>query len=697
MKSFLLNRHNFFIGFIIAILVTASILPFVKVGSKYKLSIIKNIKQRNGYIDMYKDLYNNGNSIRFHIVKNFEGNSAIILVKSGRTLLEWNLHGKLLSYKFLVTGDYNKDGVDEIYAFSYSHDSIFLSGYDIVTDEICFPPLFLRKFKYYNHQCDITIWDAKLHRFSPNGPLKLVVPIHSGFSKSSRRLYIIDLKTHSFIMSPLAATEEEDEINFVNLRKNGSEDITGEMYAAGNFPKSYTLSDQFLWFFVYDSSLHYLFKPVKLGHHPGCVHVYPFRTKSSNLLAVFASSNLLTDSSFIGIANSKGHFLKYRKLPYDNNGNGYFLKVLPFGRKTRMLLYHSDNGLVEYLDKNLRTIKTYQSAPYKSYIYQFDLDGDGKKENVYFGKDPDHLIVSRYNFKYPTILKISGEFDIPYFSERWENGKPKALCLSLPHRYYEFKYTKNPIYTLRFLIYGGIFILIFFFVNIIGFYYQRLLKIRYSAAKRIHDNQLRSIEMQLNPHFILNTLNSIGALYEKKETQSARIYMGKYSKLLRNTLLSSGKIATTLKDELDFVKNFLDLEQFRHDNRFTYFISCRSEFESIQLPRLLVHTFVENAIKHGLYPILGKQPAFLEIKCSENKRFWIIEISDNGIGKEAAKEKETFSTGKGLQILNETLSLYRSVYHQSIKYNMTDLTPGTEFPGTKVTILIRKQTHKRKK
>jgi len=695
MKSSLFNRHNFLIGFIISVIVIVVIMPFVKFGGKYRLTVQKDIKKDQNYINLYKDFYHNGASEQIHIIKNFEGNSAILLRKSGRTLFEWNLHGKLLLNKFLVTGDFNRDGVDEIYTCSYNHDSIFLSGYDIVTNKVCLPPLFLTTFRYFNHQCDITVWDAKFHRFSPNGQLKLVIPIHSGFSKSSRKLYVINLETRSFITSPPAATEAEDELNFVHLQKNGSENITGELYAAGNFPDNYKLSDQFLWFLVYDSSLHYLFKPIKLGHHPGSVHVYPFRTKTKNLLAVIANSNLLSDSTFIGLANSKGHFLKYRKLSYNQDGSGYYLKILPFGRKIRMALYHSDNGLVEYLNKDLKTIKTYHSFPFHSYFYPFDLDGDGKKEEVYFGKDHDHLVVSRYNFKDPTILKISGEYNYSYFSERRENGKAVALCLSLPNRYYEFSYKKNPMYTFRLLIYGGIFILIFFFVNLTGYYYQRLLKIRYSAVNRIHENQLKSIEMQLNPHFILNTLNSIGALYEKKETQSARIYMGKYSKLLRNTLLSSGKIATTLKDELDFVKNYLDLEKLRYDNQFAYNISYEQEFQSIQMPRLLIHTFVENAIKHGLYPILGKQPALLEIKCSENKRFWIIEISDNGIGKQAAKEQGTFSTGKGLEILNETLSLYRSVFHQRIAYNSTDLKPGTKFPGTQVTILIGKQKHKK--
>lgn len=697
MESFLLNRHNILIGFLIAIVITVGIFPFINLGGKYKVTELKDLKQGSNYINIWKDLYHDGTSERIFIIKNFEGNSAILLYKSGRNLFEWNLHGKILMNDFLFAGDYNGDGTDELYAFSYNHDSIFLSGYDIKANEVCFPPLFLAKFKYFNHRCDISAHCPRFHDFGHNGIKKLVVDLHAGFSKTLRKVFIIDLKNRTFISSPKAGTDISGEMNFVDLNGNGNDEITGDFFAAGNDALNYPCSDRFLWFLVYDSNLHYLFQPIKLGHHPGSVHVYPFKTKSQNLLAVYTNSNLLTDSTFIGIADAKGHFLCHRTIPYNKKGKGYYLKVFPIGSKYRLALYHVGNGLVEYLNKNLQTVETYHSALFSGRFYSFDLDGDGKKEEVYFGKDIDHLVVSRYDFTDPVVLKFSGEYGDSYFSERWEDGKPVALCLSLPHRYYEFSYGKNPLYFFRFLIYGGVFIFIFLLVNLIGFYYQRFLKIQFNAEKRIQENQLRAIEMQLNPHFILNTLNSIGALYEKKETQAARIYMGKYSKMMRNTLLAAGKIAIPLKEELDFVKNYLDLEQFRNDNQFTYSVSCDLKPGSIQIPRLLVYTFVENAVKHGIFPILGKQPAHIVINCSDKKSFWVVEISDDGIGREASGSKEVHSTGKGLEILNETLSLYRMVYRQRITYNVSDLNPGTGFPGTKILIFIEKMSPKTKR
>jgi sensor histidine kinase YesM len=166
--------------------------------------------------------------------------------------------------------------------------------------------------------------------------------------------------------------------------------------------------------------------------------------------------------------------------------------------------------------------------------------------------------------------------------------------------------------------------------------------------------------------------------------------MGKYSKMLRDTLLSSGQIAISLKAELDFVSNYLELEKFRLNNRFQYSIENSCETESVEIPRLLLFTFVENALKHGLYPILDKGKAFLEISCKTDEKVFRIEIKDNGIGREKAKEVGSRSTGKGLEILQETLKLYEKINHRKVTFSIYNIIPNEEDTGTGVEITIPK-------
>ncbi|MBN2614725.1 MAG: histidine kinase [Bacteroidales bacterium] len=363
----------------------------------------------------------------------------------------------------------------------------------------------------------------------------------------------------------------------------------------------------------------------------------------------------------------------------------------------RLALYNTDNGVVKYFNENLKLVDSYQSVPFESIIYPFDLDGDGVKEEVYFGLDMDHIVVARNDFTRPAMVKFNGEVTTFYFSENWVNGKPAALCLNLKNKYCEFKYKRNPYYTYRYLIYGAMFLLILLLVNLIGFYYQRLLKIRYRAEEKMRDLQQQAIEQQLTPHFTLNILNSIGAMYENRKTETARIYMGKYSKLLRENLLASGDITTSFQQELDFVKNYLDLEQFRYNNKFTYSISCAAVSIPVQLPRLFIYTFVENALKHGLFHIMGSQPAHIDIHCLDQEKYWKVEISDNGIGRKESSKIKSFSTGKGLEIIQETLKLYQSLKHRRITFIMEDLNPEQTYTGTKVTILIQKKTNAKKR
>ena len=129
-------------------------------------------------------------------------------------------------------------------------------------------------------------------------------------------------------------------------------------------------------------------------------------------------------------------------------------------------------------------------------------------------------------------------------------------------------------------------------------------------------------------------------------------------------------------------------------------ILCFQKFEideevkqNISLPKLLIHSFVENAIKHGLRHI--KKDGKLEIKAFKKNKSTIIIISDNGIGREKAMQYSSLSTGKGIGIVNQTLELYFKLKNVRIKYKITDLYNEAGNPtGTRVDILKPNRTPK---
>jgi sensor histidine kinase YesM len=144
----------------------------------------------------------------------------------------------------------------------------------------------------------------------------------------------------------------------------------------------------------------------------------------------------------------------------------------------------------------------------------------------------------------------------------------------------------------------------------------------------------------------------------------------------------------TLKEELEFVKNYLDLEKFRFENKFDYIIDIGDSINlEVNIPKMIIQTFVENAVKHGLVPKPGK--GILTVRIREENDYLYITIDDNGIGRHEALKINAGSTGKGIEIMNEFITLSNSYNEQKISFEIHDI-PGDmkSVAGTHVSIKL---------
>lgn len=143
-------------------------------------------------------------------------------------------------------------------------------------------------------------------------------------------------------------------------------------------------------------------------------------------------------------------------------------------------------------------------------------------------------------------------------------------------------------------------------------------------TKEIELNQLKS---QLNPHFMFNSMNSIRALVDE-DPKRAKIAITQLSNILRNTLMMHKNKFITLEEELVLVKDYLELEHIRYEERLTYTFDIDPATLFLQIPPMMIQTLVENSIKHGIsnYPEGG------EIKISSLKKgdHFIIQITNTG-------------------------------------------------------------------
>jgi sensor histidine kinase YesM len=115
----------------------------------------------------------------------------------------------------------------------------------------------------------------------------------------------------------------------------------------------------------------------------------------------------------------------------------------------------------------------------------------------------------------------------------------------------------------------------------------------------VKDYELKTLKSQLNPHFMFNAMNSIRALIEE-DPESAKVAITKLSNILRYSLQMERMERVTLEDEIETVKNYLDLERIRFEDRLKYKLDIDRSTQKIEIPPMMIQTLVENGIKHGV-------------------------------------------------------------------------------------------------
>lgn len=207
------------------------------------------------------------------------------------------------------------------------------------------------------------------------------------------------------------------------------------------------------------------------------------------------------------------------------------------------------------------------------------------------------------------------------------------------------------------------------------------------------ESRLQSLRLQMNPHFLFNALNSIQQMILANEEMIATRYLSRFSKLLRTVLIHSDKEAITLKDEIEILKMYVELESVRFKESFTYSITCDEEIETeeIKIPTLLIQPFVENAIWHGLMHKEGTR--HLAISFTEKGDLLQCIIEDNGVGRKKASEIKSLSgqdkkhISKGIAVSEERIKTLKNNLgkHGSIEINDLAGAAG-ESRGTQVII-----------
>jgi signal transduction histidine kinase len=194
---------------------------------------------------------------------------------------------------------------------------------------------------------------------------------------------------------------------------------------------------------------------------------------------------------------------------------------------------------------------------------------------------------------------------------------------------------------------------------------------------RLVETRLRTLEAELHPHFLFNTLHAISTLVHSKPEAADRM-ISRLSDLLRLTFDRSGAPRIPLQDELEFLQKYLEIEQTRFQDRLTVEFAIDPETLDAEVPRLILQPLVENSIKHGL----GPKPGHGLIRISAERRGdrLSLEVRDNGVGLNP-RARARLHNGVGLSNTRDRLEcLYGSAHRLEFSDGVEGLAVRLEFP-----------------
>ncbi|MEO1515608.1 MAG: two-component regulator propeller domain-containing protein [Bacteroidota bacterium] len=233
-----------------------------------------------------------------------------------------------------------------------------------------------------------------------------------------------------------------------------------------------------------------------------------------------------------------------------------------------------------------------------------------------------------------------------------------------------------------------------------GLFRWRLDLVRQRAARaqerlRLEKNLLvleqKALQLQMNPHFIFNALNSIQSQINEKDHRNARYQLAKFARLMRAILENSREERIPLEDEVQLLENYLAMEAFSRGKSFDYSVEVEEQLEAdqLQIPPMLIQPFVENAIVHGVAHL--EERGLVTVRFEQKGRMLACLIEDNGIGREAARARKSQQAQQhrsvALEVTRERLELLDGTARKNLQ--MEDVVDESgRVCGTRVSLLL---------
>ncbi len=685
--------------FFLAIPITFIIILFLpNPSSKYKIEFVsKAVADKKESKITFYDLNSNGldeRVVAFH--NTVKGEAAIkVLTNDGINYDAWNFHGyfQKSSTNFYCT-DINGDGYSEIYTIYYKDDSVFMAAIQPFPNrEVIFDKKFITTVWERDGNIDFVTGNFAKADLNNDKSNELVFILSAGFSRQPRSIFSYDFyndtltnsKTTGAFMSQLQIMDLDG-------------DSFPEIYCGGSTPANISdnlgipYSDYYSWFFSFNHNLEPLFAPIKNSNFPSSVNICKYTNDEGEKFIAVAFVDNANRKQVIQFLDSENRIISERKFinPQTSKSNLISLmKNITIDNMNLVLIGIDNNEFILINEHNEAVIKKDVYKNGYSLRILGDLNKDKKSEFVFLTDDFDYIIYD-HNLENPTTLITD---ILPYTSAWFSTGikrngnKQDEIFIKTDNYLSLYSYSINYFYYLKYLIWAVIYGTVTFTL----WFSQRLQNIQTKRKLHIEETinslQMKTIKSQMDPHFMFNVLNGLANNVASGNTTEAHNQILKFSQLLRSMMKRTDKIDISLSEELEFVRNYLELEKFRFKDDFEFNINTEKGIDTnIRLPRMLIQLLVENSIKHGLWDIAGLKKLNITINCEDKKTHIIVE--DNGIGRKKAMKKVR-GTGKGLKLIKNMITLNKKMGGKEITMSYTDIyDAGGKAAGTMVEVVV---------
>ena len=670
------------------------ILLLPNIYEKYTLTLTsrEDISQSKKLI-YYEDLDADGVQERIDILNYRNISAACFIQKDNWTKRQFNFYGFLPKQENInkpIFCDVTKDGVKEVFVFSQKNDSLFLNAVNFVSYEKILHKRFISTIGNGTANLDFVLRPIINFDYNHDDVQELYFLLNGGFALFPRKIMAYD-----FINDSLLSIENTGAQHFATpiIKPSGELLILSNTHATNNCPPDfpYPYKDTCAWLFGFNGNLTQAFKP-KSFSGVGCVvhkpiivdnqcHIFVTNQNAEMGRDYWFSMNM--DGDVLAEKNVDCGFVK--KVPVEINYKG----------KQHFVFSGFHNEVfkqVEYVpdDTTFKENQFIKRLP-DSRVFPFNINKN-KQAFVANNMRIDRASIWIDNFNHELLFDTKLYFKIyNFYLQAKEYNKGTIIVVTDRKFLYTYLLGYRSYFSFRFLfyliIYLGNVILIFLSEQL----YRKQLQKRTRMEQEMVEMQLKLINSQLDPHFVFNALNMVSSKILKGDKYEAYDLITNFSGMMRSAMSFSNKVSWSLKEEVEFVNNFFALMQTRFSELFTYEVNVDAgvNCEAVEVPRLLVQNAIENAIKHAFTGIEYK--GLIRIEIYQTSSVLTIVITDDGIGLVQGKrnsENNTNKSGIGLRLNEEQIKTFNELYKTNINYTVSEVNPGSRFPGTKVEIGI---------